>query len=130
MVKTAIGKFRYMDGSGMDDGSLWIVHNLADGESYCGEFRSDKEAEAACLRWANAGAEVVRIKWTAPPANAPDSDRGEYLVYVEGSRWKKRATHGWGAMESAARISRGIREAIVKHGLQAVIETLNAASAE
>jgi hypothetical protein len=110
----------------MSDQDMWIAHD-AHGHA-AGDFRSEDEAQRAVERWNNSDAHKVTVDWASTPELGDDySNRGDYTIRVEGTRWSA-TTSGTFGMEGSTRILVRLRDAVAKHGLGVVQDVLNAAS--
>lgn len=100
----------------------WIIHDV-NGHS-CGEFDGEQKAKDTVDRWLKGGADKITIDWEAPDEDADDSDRGTYYIGLKGTNLKKVVRNGWYSMEAAADESTKLRESLLKHGLDALVEIL------
>lgn len=120
----ATGKFEIRGGCGYG-GRMWVVDG-PDG-LIAGEFPTEAEAESAAERWERTAGRAVKMSWTAPPDDAPDSNRGSYVITLEGvPGWRWRDHGGWHAMEQSIAAGQKLYEAIATYGLETVRSLLNA----
>lgn len=100
----------------------WICHDKD--QHLAAEFETEDEAKQAVDLWNKHGAEKITMDWKNSEEDADDSDRGTYIIALEGTRYRETIRCGWHSMEAAARRAQALRNALVKHGVKALIDIL------
>lgn len=111
-----------------DSEKRWIAHDKNGG--IAGEFVDENEAKSAVDAWNEKGGALVTLEWIAPPEDAADSNRGTYVIRLTGTRFGLSICFGWNSQELAGERLKLLRNAVAKHGFEAVSEILFAAQTQ
>lgn len=122
LMSKETGTFTYINGNPEWDNPRWITHDP--NGHFGGQFEKEGDAIAACDRWNARDGKLVTMDWEDAPEGASDSHRGFYTIRVAGTSFERVVTAGWHSMEAAANMIQKLRDAVAKHGIEAVRDTL------